>query len=102
MTFNLPASDGTAKGQEDSHVRQDDPEIRRRISRWHSTGDLGALWPDFTTVELYGAHDEVYAATRAILREPGATATLEAATDRRAAALGIAAFASGMGPLLGW
>ncbi|MBI3982822.1 MAG: nucleotidyltransferase family protein [Gemmatimonadetes bacterium] len=83
-------------------MRGNDSEIRRRIQRWHRTGDMGALWPEFSVAELLAGHGAVCATTRAMLREPSATATLEATSERESAALGIAAFESGMGPLLGW
>jgi hypothetical protein len=101
--------------------RSSDPggSIPRRIEAWRRTGDLGRLWPDVTAVELLTAHARVLAATQAVLAAtpdgprttvtgaaadttPATVASLPAHGEREARALGIAAFVSGMGPLLAW
>lgn len=74
----------------------------RRIRRWLSTGDLSALWPHCSAQELRAAHGEICRVTRTLLRSPNGEADLESCHPGIAAALGIAAFVSGMGPLLGW
>lgn len=101
--------------------RSSDPggSIPRRIEAWRRTGDLGRLWPDVTALELRTAHARVRAATEAVLAAtaddarmtataaaagttPATVASLPAHGEREAGALGIAAFVSGMGPLLAW
>jgi hypothetical protein len=77
-------------------------ELDRRIRQWHRTGDIAELWPDFSGAELHAGHAAVCGVTRAMLRNPRAAVSLEGTSERETAALGIAAFASGMGPLLGW
>ncbi len=74
----------------------------RRITRWLSTGDLSALWPHCSVQDLRVAHGEICRVTRILLNSRGDEADLGKYDSGIAAALGIAAFVSGMGPLLGW
>ncbi len=73
-----------------------------RIRRWLSTGDLSALWPQCSAQEVSAAHQEICRVTRALLNSSGEKPELETNYPATTAALGIAAFVSGMGPLLGW
>ncbi|GBD31184.1 hypothetical protein HRbin33_00132 [bacterium HR33] len=73
-----------------------------RLRRWLATGDLSALWPDCSAEELRSAHSAICRVTRALLCPRGEAMELRIDNPGMARALGIAAFASGMGPLLGW
>jgi hypothetical protein len=90
----------------DTPPRTPDPieEHRRRIEAWVRTGDMSALWPHVRPDDRRQAHAEIRGATAAVLagRPAAALPRLTAVDDRRRTALGVAAFMSGMGPLLGW
>lgn len=71
-----------------------------RIARWRETLDPNGLWPETTADQRLAAYQQILTATGQVLAgQPG---RLEAATGSATRALGIAAFLSGMGPMLGW
>lgn len=72
-----------------------------RIARWKSTGDWWQLWPHYGVGELRSAQRELSSVARALLAAPPVRIALEA-RNTSPGALGVAAFLSGMGPLLGW
>lgn len=90
--------------REDQERGSDATRIALRIEEWRRTGDLGRLWPDVAPADLRAAHRQVRAVTEAALE---AVPTVERAAlagggARERRALGVAAFQSGMGPLLAW
>jgi hypothetical protein len=76
-------------------------DVAARLERWHRTGDPGDLWPGLEEAEFRAAMAEIGGVTRAILADHGGDAVRlrPVATAR---GMGVAAFASGMGALLGW
>lgn len=75
-----------------------EPDIQRRLAAWRVSADARDLWPEITETEFYAARDAIGRATRSVLAR--ADATLDTRVPPRA--LGIAAFATGLGPLLGY
>lgn len=73
-----------------------------RIRRWLASGDLSELWPDCNAQELTEAHGAIRRATRALLHSTGDAVELLTDDAGKVRALAVAAFVSGMGPLLGW
>lgn len=82
--------------------RGPDPTVERRIAAWRRTGDLSRLWPDVEPEEWRTAHRMVRSTTQEVLDPAGALPSLRAPDARARRALGVAAFTSGMGPLLAW
>lgn len=76
--------------------------LTERIEHWLKSGDLNRLWPECHPRDLCLAQKAIVAISRQALCSSGARSKLEAEGPARARAFGIAAFASGMGPLLGW
>ncbi|HZD04227.1 MAG TPA: nucleotidyltransferase family protein [Longimicrobiales bacterium] len=88
---------------------------RRRLEAWRRSGDLRDLWPDVSAGALREAHREIRNATGTVLAAgfgggpegvgpggPGPLPLAEVAGGGDGGrALGVAAFTSGMGPLLG-
>lgn len=77
------------------------PSPDQRIAAWLRTGDWTRLWPDYSMAELSLAQRAISAVARAIARTHQGPVVL-APYGTRPGALGVAAFTSGMGPLLGW
>jgi hypothetical protein len=75
-------------------------EIRARVARYHITLDAGQLWPDVPEPVLRTAVAELARVTTAVLAGGTTPVTLRPGIEPRA--LGIAAFESGLGPLLGF
>lgn len=81
-----------------SHVL-DAEAIDARLARYAASGDARDLWPDVTAAEFGAAQAAIAAATAALLAGQDAALDAPAVTPR---AMGVAASAGGMGPLLGW
>lgn len=77
-------------------------ENARRVAAWSRSGDSNRLWPDVRPEDRLAAHARVLDATRAILNATRNPPHLAAPNTTAVRATGIAAFESGMGPLLGW
>lgn len=73
-------------------------QLQARLTAWRATGDPATLWPDVPREALSAAHRVIFRAASTVLSGAGRPA-LEAPTPR---AIGVAAHASGMGPLLGY
>lgn len=73
----------------------------KRLRTWLLTGDPGHLWPHVTPASRREAHRRVAAVTRAVINRTPLPGRLEADGDVPVAAWGVAAYTSGMGPLLG-
>ena len=71
-------------------------EVRRRFEWALRQGDPAWLWPEVTVEEWREACDRIADAANAVLTGE------EAVLDANPLALGIAAYTSGTGPLLGW
>ena len=84
------------------HLDLPPDQIEERF-RWARTrGHPTYLWPDIPLHLWRSALDAIEGVTRRLL-EPGAAAVaLEVPRDVVPEAVGVAAFTSGMGPLLGW
>lgn len=72
--------------------------IEARLQAWRERGDPRNLWPHVRPQDRVRAHDAITSVTRAVLNH-GAWARLE---FNPLDALGVAAYVSGMGPMLGW
>ncbi len=88
-------------------MHQDErPDLRRREQWAHRRGHHEYLWPDVPTADWRAGLREIERVTRAALHAPVPEDETASAIELRAPcgvrALGIAAFTSGMGPLLGW
>src|SRR2546422_7350676 len=77
-------------------------EIDARLARYAMTLDASVLWPEVTARAFRAAQDELARTTAAVLADPPAPIHLEPPGGADAHALGVAAFAAGMGPLLGF
>jgi hypothetical protein len=76
-------------------------EAAHRVKRYESTLDPRDLWPDVTEAQFGAAMREIVRLSSALL---SGTSGVEVATPvpGGASAFGVAAFASGLGPLLGY
>ncbi len=76
--------------------------IRRRLDAFRSSTDFNDLWPDVDEGLRHAAHRQIFAVTRSVLNDTAEDRHLPAGDEGEIRALGIAAYASGMGPLLGY
>lgn len=76
--------------------------LQQRIDQWHRTGDLQALWPETDASRIRQAQATIRAVVAAQLTGHSSPPRLPADTDDQDSAVGIAAFASGTGPLIGY
>ena len=76
-------------------------EVRQRLTRWQRTGNPHDLWPGLLERDFRRAVDEIGQVTRSVLQDPDGAGPLDCRFASAPRALGVAAFASGMGPLLG-
>jgi hypothetical protein len=74
----------------------------RRVARFESTLDPRVLWPDVTEQAFRAAMREIVRATSARLADEGRALALTDPIPGGSSAFGAAAFASGLGPLLGY
>lgn len=73
---------------------------RARLARWHTGHDPAALWPSLAPPAIRTALRAIAEVTGRVLRGDATPVSLAPPGDARAA--GVAAFLSGMGPLLGY
>lgn len=71
-------------------------EIGSRLRRAHARGNPAWLWPDVDQMRRRAAMQQLASATHQVLAGGAGELTGDAA------AIGLAAYVSGMGPLLGW
>jgi hypothetical protein len=77
-----------------------DTAVEPRVERWSASGDPHALWPGVTEAAFEAARHAIGAMTREMLsRADAAALTLDPEVTPEV--LGVAAFATGLGPLLG-
>ncbi len=77
-------------------------DVAQRLANWRRTGDPASLWPNVGPDQLTMAHSLIARTTSAVLRGTARKPTLGEAGSCHRDAIGIAAFISGMGPLLGY
>ncbi len=77
------------------------PAVAERLARFRATNDPAALWPDVTAAAFGRATQEIARVSGALLGGVPTT-TLALPSDVPAATFGVAAFAAGLGPLLGY
>ena len=77
-------------------------DVAQRLANWRRTGDPASLWPNVRSDQLTMAHSLIARTTSAVLRGTARKPTLGEAGSCHRDAIGIAAFVSGMGPLLGY
>ena len=78
------------------------PDIALRLERWSKTGDPSDLWPNVRPDRLAAAHREITSVTGAVLGGNTPTPQLQVPYPHDQEAIGVAAFVSGMGALLGY
>ena len=76
--------------------------IRQRLDAFRSSTDFDDLWPDVNEGLRHAAHRQIFAVTRCVLNDTAEDRHLPAGDEGEIRALGIAGYASGMGPLLGY
>ena len=76
--------------------------IRQRLDAFRSSTDFNDLWPDVNEGLRHAAHRKIFAVTRCVLNDTAEDRHLPAGDEGEIRALGIAGYASGMGPLLGY
>ena len=76
--------------------------IRQRLDAFRSSTDFNDLWPDVNEGLRHAAHRKIFAVTRCVLNDTTEDRHLPAGDEGEIRALGIAGYASGMGPLLGY
>jgi hypothetical protein len=77
-------------------------QIDARLARYATTFDARDLWPDVTVGAFHLAQAEMARVTAAVLADGPRPIELQLPPDTDARALGVAASAAGMGPLLGF
>src|SRR6266571_4783309 len=77
-------------------------EIQARLARHAVTKDARDLWPEVSPSAFRAAQEEIARVARAVLTDAGSPVPFEAPIGTDTRACGVAAFAAGMGPLLGF
>jgi hypothetical protein len=77
-------------------------EVQRRLAAWRRTGDVHALWPDLSYAKRRRALERIRDCVSAMLQGSPQISSLDADDEVESRALGVAAFAAGLGPLLGY
>lgn len=77
-------------------------DIKQRLKAYRSSGNFDQLWPEISVASREAAHREIFAVTQALLNDSTAHTQLSADDDRHVRVLGITAFVSRMGALLGY
>jgi hypothetical protein len=77
-------------------------EVNARLARFAATWDARDLWPHVTAAAFRAAQQEVARVTAAVLSGPRDPVSLRLPPETDIGALGVAASAAGMGPLLGF
>jgi hypothetical protein len=80
----------------------DPAELARRAAQFEKTLDPRALWPEVDEMGFSAALEEIVRAASAQLSKPGTRGHLADPIPGGESAFGAAAFASGLGPLLGY
>src|SRR5438034_601568 len=75
--------------------------VNARLARYAETQDARDLWPEVTVSAFRAAQTEIARVTAAVLADAPGRVTLQLPPDVDARALGVAASAAGVGPLLG-
>jgi hypothetical protein len=75
--------------------------VAQRLRAMRRSGNPDDLWPDLPARDRLAALADIRAVVTAILRDERVPA-IEAADERGARCVGVAAFTAGVGPLLGW
>src|SRR5205809_89852 len=81
---------------------QPQDEIERRLARYAVTKDARDLWPEVSPSAFRAAQEEIARVARAVLSDAGSLVHFEVPPGADTRACGVAAFATGMGPLLGF
>src|SRR5947207_1033515 len=81
---------------------QPQDEINERLSRYAVTRDARDLWPDVSPSAFRAAQEEIARVARAVLTDAESPVSFEIPPGTEPRACGAAAFAAGMGPLLGF
>ena len=77
-------------------------DLRDRVAAWDASGDPRHLWPDHGHDDLERAHRLIAAVSTYVLSGSGVPPNVCAGDEKEARAIGIAAYQSGLGPLLGY
>ena len=77
-------------------------DIPARLARYAVTRDARDLWPDVSASAFGAAQREMVRVTAAVLADASSPVRLELSPETDTRALGVAASAAGMGPLLGF
>jgi hypothetical protein len=75
--------------------------IRSRVAAWQATGNPAALWPDIKPEARQQAHKQITAVTSTVLSGSVVPPALTSDHEVTPAAVGVAAYVSGLGALLG-
>src|SRR5437870_1762033 len=81
---------------------QPQDEIERRLVRYAATKDARDLWPEVPPSAFRAAQEEIARVARAVLTDARSPVHFEFPPAADTRACGVAAFAAGMGPLLGF
>lgn len=76
--------------------------VATRLARYAVTHDARDLWPEVSVAAFRACQGEIARVASAVLAEPVAPVSLRLPPGADARALGVAAMAAGMGPLLGY
>ncbi len=77
-------------------------EIRRRLARFAQTRDARDLWPAVSVASFRAAQTQLTQITSAVLAAADRPVPLGTSATMEGHALGVAAFAGGIGPLIGY
>lgn len=77
-------------------------DLRDRVAAWDASGDPRHLWPDHGHDDLPRAHRLIAAVAGYVLSGSGVPPNVCVGDEKEARAIGIAAYQSGLGPLLGY
>ena len=78
------------------------PEIERRLARFVASRDAGDVWPEVSAPAFQAAQEAIARVTTALLSGAPQPVPLAIPAASDATAIGVAGFAGGMGPLLGY
>ncbi len=81
---------------------QPQDEIDARLARHAVTKHARDLWPELSPAAFRAAQEEIARVARAVLTDAGSPVHFEVPPGADTRACGVAAFAAGMGPLLGF
>jgi hypothetical protein len=94
--------------EQDGHTRYGadflsdrDESIGARLAAWQARGDPQCLWPHVRASDRLRAHERIASAAQTLLAGDATYTYLRADGEAEVKAAGVAAYVSGMGPLLG-